>query len=175
MKHLDDETLVDALDGGPAAEHARACAPCGERLAQLQTALHTARSADVPEPPAFYWASLRRQIGHRIAAEPSPRPSLAPWAGLAAMAAAAALAVVLLRAPASGPGPAATASPVALPSWSALPEDDPALAVLGALDPTSEAVQAEACDDVSDCMEGLSDDESRQLVGLLREEMGGKL
>jgi hypothetical protein len=174
--HLDEGQLVEALDGGPAAEHARSCAACGERVGQLAEMLQAVRGADVPEPPAFYWASLRRQIGRRIEDEPAAARRFAPWAGLAAVAAAAGLAVVLLRAPGTTPRPAASAAPqVALPSWSALPDDDAHGALLGVLDPASPDLQAEACDDVTACVAGMSEEESQQLVGLLREEMGGQL
>jgi hypothetical protein len=176
VSHLDEAQLIEAMEGGPAAEHARSCAACGERVGQLAQMLQVVREADVPEPPPFYWASLRRQIGRRIEDEPAAGPRVAPWVGLAALAAAAGLAVVLLRAPGTTPGPQASAVPqVALPSWSALPDDDADGALLGVLDPASADLQAEACDDVSACVAGMSEEESQQLVGLLREEMGGKL
>ena len=172
MTHLDDEQVVDALDAGPASAHALACPACARRVQELRDALQVAGHADIPEPPPFFWASFRRQVGRRIEEETSRATRPRAWAAVAALASAAALAVVL-HVP-ELPPPAAAAT---LPSWSALPDDDPASDVLGILEPDAEIMREAGCGAVADCVAGLTDAESSALVALLRDELapGGKL
>jgi hypothetical protein len=168
-RHLTDQELMDVLDGalgGAAPRHAAACASCGERLAEAREGLALARAADVPEPPALYWQAFPRRVAARLeAAGPSPRR----WRGwliptfATAVALAAAVAIVPRHAPEAPPSPAH-----ALAAWSALPpaEADPGLPVLQAVasdpDPTLE------CGGLAECLADLSDEESQDLVQMLR-------
>ena len=161
--HLDDEQLIDALEGGSA--HAASCASCALRLGAIREGVELARSADVPEPPPFFWASFRRDVGRRIEGEGRPaRHWPVIFAGLAA---AAALTAVLVR-------PVTTVAPVPapLPSWSALPEEDPASDVIAGLEPDAELMTEAGCGDPAACVAGLTDAESAELVAQLREELG---
>lgn len=161
--HLDDGQLIDALDGG--SPHAEACGDCARRLADIREGAALAASAEVPEPPPFFWASFRRDVGRRIAAEPKPARL---WPRLAAgLAAAAALTAVLARAPQP-----VTPKPSPLPSWSALPEDDPASDVIAGLEPDAELMREGGCTDPAACVASLTDAESAELVAQLRDELG---
>jgi len=78
-----------------------------------------------------------------------------------------------------GLSPAPVPSPpmpiVALPAWSALPpaDEDPALPILEQVAPTVAAATPTAiCSDVSECVVGLTDDESRELADALRAQLG---
>jgi hypothetical protein len=69
--HVSEPTLLDVLEGGGAAsdrEHVAACSACAARLAEAAEGWSLALDAEVPEPPPFYWASLRRVVGRRIEA-----------------------------------------------------------------------------------------------------------
>ena len=182
MRHLSDEALMDALEGGergPSAEHLASCSGCAARLADARQGLDLTRAATVPDPPAAYWESFPRQVARRIDAPSSRRPWgfwLVP--GLAA-AAAAVLAVAFVVRPwsgsptSSGPLAAQTVSdrPLGtqpLPAWSPLPvsEEDPGLPVLQALGP--DVVAAVECGGLAECLADLSDEESEDLVRTLR-------
>jgi len=167
-RHLTDEDLMDVLDGargGSAARHVGLCASCAGRLAEAREGLALARAADVPEPPELYWQSFPRRVAARLQAAPSPRP----WRGwlvpafATAVALAAAVAIIPRRATEAPASPAHTLAP-----WSALPpaEADPGLPVLQAaasdLDPALE------CGGLAECLADLSEEESQDLVQMLR-------
>ena len=168
-RHLTDETLMDVLDGaqgGDAARHVALCASCAERLAVAREGLALARAAEVPEPPGLYWQSFPRRVAARLeAAGPAPRR----WRGwllptfATAVALAAAVAIVPRQAPEAPPSPART-----LAAWSALPppEADPGLPVLQAV--ASEVDPALECGGLAECLADLSDEESQDLVQMLR-------
>lgn len=92
MNHLSDNELVDALDGtlqaGPAV-HARDCAVCQDRLADLAHALASAREAAIPDPSPLFWDHLSARVRAAIADQPRPAqrwlawPVLVPFGGLA--------------------------------------------------------------------------------------------
>jgi hypothetical protein len=66
------------------------------------------------------------------------------------------------------------ALPTALPAWSPLPEgdEDPGLPILELVAPTvATAMPAAVCSDVSECVVGLTDDESRELADALRAQL----
>jgi hypothetical protein len=172
-EHLSDADLLDALEGGPggaSARHLAACSACAARLAEAREGLALARAASVPEPPAVYWQSFPRRVAeHLDAAGPQRRP----WGGWLwpAFATAAALVVAVLLVPRpvpEPPVPPATTPARALAAWSALPaaEKDPALPVLEALGPDLDP--ALDCGGVAECVAELSDEESQDLVRLLR-------
>ena len=175
MRHLSDESLMDALEGsgrGPAAEHLASCAECAGRLAAAREGIDLARAASVPEPPGLYWESFPRQVARRIDAAPVRR-AWGSWItrGLAGtVAVAAAIAIAMLARPEvprePSPGTATAARP--LPAWSPLPaaEEDPGLPVLQALGP--DLAPAVECGGVAECLADLSDEESQDLVRALR-------
>ena len=167
-RHLNDESLMDVLDGaqgGSAARHVALCASCAERLAEAREGLSLARAAEVPEPPALYWQSFPRRVAARLeAAGPSPRrwrwlvPTVATAVALAAV-----VAIVPRQVPEARPSPAHT-----LAAWSALPpaEADPGLPVLQAV--ASDLDPALECGGLAECLADLSDEESQDLVQMLR-------
>ncbi len=173
--HLNEIDIIDALDGAApasASAHLQGCGACRERLDDLTACLQLARSADVPEPPGMYWEAFRRQVGRRL---DTPAPS--PWRRfgfLGALAAAAVLVVAVVNRPVEPP--AAPLAPVAgIPAWTPLPpaDDDPGLAVLGAL-PVADNGAAEAqCVGLGDCLNSLSDDESAALAPALEAALKG--
>jgi hypothetical protein len=166
-RHLNDETLMDVLDGaqgGPAPRHVAECASCAARLAEAKGGLDLARAAGVPEPPALYWQSFPRRVAARLDSEEPPR-----WRGwllptfATAVALAAAVAILPRQAPEAPPSPART-----LAAWSALPppEADPGLPVLQALGPDLDP--ALECGGLAECLADLSDEESEDLLQMLR-------
>jgi hypothetical protein len=126
MRHLSDETLVDALDGradGSSREHLAQCETCAQKLAEAEAGLALAHRSEVPEPSPLYWSALRHNVGRRIAEEPRSASRLGWFVPVAA--AAALLAVAMGRSPAPAPPPAVSPRGVAaLPAWSALPPID---------------------------------------------------
>ena len=175
MRHLSDESLMDALEAsgrGPAAEHLATCAECAGRLAAAREGIDLARAATVPEPPGLYWESFPRQVARRIDATPVPRP-WGGWlpraaAGTVAVAAAIAIAVLARPEPPRDPSPERVAAARTLPAWSPLPaaEEDPGLPVLQALGP--DLAPALECSGMAECLADLSDEESQDLVQALR-------
>jgi hypothetical protein len=169
LDHLSDESLMDALDGAPggaAARHLAACAACAARLAEAREGLALALGASIPEPPALYWQFFPRQVAARLGAA---GPSRRPWRGWLwpALATATALVAAVLFVP--GPVPEPPPSPPrTLAAWSALPpaEQDPGLPALQALGPDLDP--ALECGGVAECVGELSDEESQDLVQLLR-------
>jgi hypothetical protein len=175
MRHLSDESLMDALEGagrGPASLHLASCMECAGRLAAAREGIDMARAATVPEPPGLYWESFPRQVARRIDATPVRRPwGLSIGRGLAGtVAVAAAIAIVMLARPQLPREPSPERATVAqtLPAWSPLPaaEEDPGLPVLQALG--SDLAPALECGGVAECLADLSDEETQDLVQALR-------
>jgi hypothetical protein len=180
-QHLTDDVLLDVLEGAADEEartHYAECTACARRVDEARDGLALLGEAEVPEPSPLYWASFRRQVGHRLS---SPAFRLARPALLAPLlAAAAAVAVALwgsfsVHAP-SGAGPGVAS---VLPAWSALPPldegegEDEALAVLRAVAPSAEEMAVGAsCQGAAACLVAeLSDEESAALVDALRQEL----
>jgi hypothetical protein len=183
--HLQEEALIDVLEGVAAPSvraHAAACAECGARLAGAASGLELARGAEVPEPSPLYWHSFRSQVGSRIEAEPVSRWKhvfASPW--LAAAAAVVAASAVLI--PRAIHTPAASSAPAAatvLPAWSPLPpaDEDPGLELLAAVVPGTTGLGPLAeCDGLGDCMAEaatLSEEDSARLTDALRRELGSQ-
>jgi hypothetical protein len=176
MAHLSDQELLELAltDAAPGRPHVAGCALCRERAESARDGLLLAASAGIPEPSPLYWESFRQQVGRRIAAEAAPRPRFALWGGgVLALAASLALVAAIV------PRPPSVATPVGvqsasgvLPAWSPLPpaEEDPGLEVLAAAVAPLPAESA-ACSGVADCVTDLSEQESRDLAALLRQEM----
>jgi hypothetical protein len=172
--HLEDDVLLDALEGTETDEaraHLAACAGCRGRLDEARGGLALAADAVVPEPSPLYWASFRRQVERRLE---SPlhrllRPSL-----LAPLLAAAAAVVVAIWAPRPGLAPPGGAPAAVLPAWSVLPaaEEDEALMVLGAVMSAGDEVPvAASCTGAACIMADMSDEESAALADALRREL----
>jgi len=169
---------MDVVEGTAAERvlgHVTHCDRCRTRADEVRAALGSARQASVPEPAPAYWDVLRRRIALGLGAEPTARRPFGRLWTAAAVTAAAVVALVAVVPGARAPRPAATASPVAvLPAWSALPpaEDDAGLAILEHVAPTAiAAAPALECEDVAECVAGLTDDESRALAEALRAQL----
>jgi hypothetical protein len=162
--HLDDDVLLDVMEGraeAEAARHARECAACAARVAEAREGLAFAAAAEVPAPSPLYWSAMRARIaaGLDAPARRAPARLFAP-----ALFAAAAMVAAALYLPSMSPL-APRPSPVALSS----PELEP---VAMAEAPLSIEELAE-CSDVAECVVALSDDESRALAAALRAELAG--
>jgi hypothetical protein len=171
-EHVRDDELMDAVEGAAAPtvrQHVQACAVCRERVEQAAAGLDLARAADVPEPSPLYWDAFRKQVGRRVG---HSRRSGIAWLPALAAAAIAALAIGWLR-----PAPPSTVTPSPLPAWSAsLPpvEEDAGLAQLGTLAVgTTDEWAAVGCRGLSDCLSGLSEEETRALADVLSQELEG--
>ena len=165
-RHLTDERLMDLVDGArerEAERHAAECADCAARLAEAREGLALARTAEVPEPAGLYWQSFRKKVADRVgSAASSPR-----WRGwlvpvfAATVALAAVVSLLPRQAPEAPPSPALTLAP-----WSPLPAADTDLPVLQALGPDLDP--ALDCGGLAECLADLSDEESQDLVRMLR-------
>jgi hypothetical protein len=167
--HLSREALLDLALGETLAEgeaHLESCAHCREQLEGAREGLQLARRDEVPEPAPFYWESLRRSVGRRIAEEPaaSVRGGRGWLLSLAAALVAAVFAVshVATR---RGPVPSPLVSP-----WSALPSerDDPGLLVLeGVVRADGDPLSWEEGRGLAPFLAGLSEADSGALIEAL--------
>jgi hypothetical protein len=173
--HVSDAALMDVLEGVAAdrvRDHVAACERCRARVADARTALDWTAQATLPEPVPSYWDVFRRRVAQALVEVPAARSRRPLWA--AAALAGAAMVAVLMVGPAPGPVSPPVTPAVALPAWSALPpaDEDPSLPILEQVAPTVAATTPAAlCSDVSECVVGLTDDESRDLVDALRAQL----
>lgn len=174
--HVSDAALMDAVEGaaGERVErHLAGCARCRTRVEEARTALGWTAPATVPEPIASYWDVFRRRVAHALVEAPATRSRRPLWAA-ATVAGAAVIAVVLVVGPSPVPvAPLASALPT-LPAWSPLPpaDEDPALPILELVAPVVAAAAPTAeCSDVSECVVGLTDEESGALADALRAQL----
>ncbi|HUL73028.1 MAG TPA: hypothetical protein VLT86_07995 [Vicinamibacterales bacterium] len=186
--HLSSDHLVDAAEGALAADratHLEHCESCRARVAELRAALDDAALSAVPEPSPLFWDHLSRRVREATAGEATPRP-LAWWHGLwqplialGAVAGAAAL-VVLLR----GTGPAETHAPattnvVAGSGVEPAASDDASVDVVSAVagdlsfDELRSADLVPSRSVVDLAVSQLNEDQQRELMRLMREELGG--
>jgi hypothetical protein len=173
--HLGERTLLDVVEGRAdvhAERHVRECAACRARVDEARAGLELGRQADVPEPSPLYWESFRRQVGRRLDAQRSPR-RFGPLPALGGLAALAAVVYGLLIVP---PRPTDTARDAALPAWRPLPaaSDDLGAVVIEALAPTEDDLALVSACRGLECLEGLSDDETRAVAEALRAELAGE-
>ena len=172
--HLSDAVLMDLVEGagGERAErHVAACASCRTRVDEARTALGWTAAATVPEPIPSYWGVMRRRVAQALVEAPATRSRRPLWA---AAAAAAGLIAVVVLGPAKAPAPPPAMPAASLPAWSPLPpaDQDPALPMLEFVAPTvAAATPAAFCSDVSECVVGLSDEESGELADALRAQL----
>jgi hypothetical protein len=179
--HLSDATVIDVIEGtaeARARSHAAGCERCRVRVQEAREAWGWIEHAAVPEPVPSYWDVSRRRVGLALEA-PAPQARRPFWAAAAAAGAAVIALVTLVpaRVPVASPA-VAPASGRALPAWSALPpaDEDPGLPVLEEAAPlAAAAVPGVECSDLSECVVGLTDDESRALADVLRQELRPEL
>jgi len=173
--HVSDAALMDVVEG--AAEegtdrHVSQCARCRARVDEARAALGFATAAAVPEPISSYWDVQRRRVARALVEAPRARSRRPLWAA-AALAGAAVVAVVTVG-PAKDPATVRATPMPALPAWSALPpaDEDAALPLLEEVAPiVAVAMPAVECSDVSECVVGLTDEESRELTEALRAQL----
>ena len=178
--HVADDRLMDVLEGvGTPADraHASRCEACRARLAEAGDALAAITNAPVPEPSPLYWESLRSAIARRQDEAPAParRGLLAP-ALLAAAAVLASLSVLPVSQAPVAPALQTVVPPpqTVVAAWTALPgqDEDTGFQVLQGLEASpSDIAGAGACVAVDACVAELSDEESRALADLLRDEI----
>ena len=173
--HVSDAALMDVVEGAGgerAQRHVVECARCRARVDEARTALGWTAGATVPEPIPSYWDVMRRRVALALVEVPSARSRRPLWA--AAAVAGAAVIAFLTVGPAKDSVPAHATPSAALPAWSPLPDadDDPALPILELVAPTvATAMPAAVCSDVSECVVGLTDDESQELADALRAQL----
>ena len=173
--HVSDAALMDVVEGAAgerAAQHVAQCAQCRARVDEARAALGFAAAAAVPEPIPSYWDVQRRRVARALVEAPAARSRRPLWA--AAAVAGAAVIAVLTVGPTKVPVPVRATPSAALPAWSPLPaaDEDPALPILEVVAPTvATAMPAALCSDVSECVAGLTDDESRELADALRAQL----
>jgi hypothetical protein len=171
--HLKADRLLDALFGqaDPKANaHLLECEECRRLLEEAREGLALAPKAVVPEPGPHYFSAFRKHVSGKIASGRTFRWSMGP-----ALAAAAVVVVALgvfVR-----PVPRPRAAEAHLAAWTTpLPpaDQDTGLALIQALAPASEdLVPVSGCVSVSDCVLGLSDDESGALLERMKTDMTG--
>ena len=173
--HVSDAALMDVLEGAAGDRvraHVAACEQCRARVDDARTALGWTAQATVPEPIPSYWDVFRRRVAHALVDVPATRSRRPLWA--AAAVAGAAMIAVLTVGPTHAPVPPHATPAAPLPAWSALPpaDEDPALPILERIAPTVvAATPAAECADVSECVAGLTDEESRDLADALRDQL----
>lgn len=171
--HLSDESLLDLAEGrGSEADraHAAVCATCSGHVSQTAETLAVARSADVPEPPPFYWPALGRAVSRGLGRQPRRLPA---WSWLLPLAAATAGIVIALAPGRTAVSPVpAPATAATLPAWSALPpvEEDVGAAMLEAVAVDGESGIAALDEGRSPdaFVAGLSEEEAQSLADRLR-------
>jgi hypothetical protein len=174
--HVSDAALMDVVEGAAgerAEQHVARCAGCRARVDEARAALGFAAAAAVPEPIPAYWDVMRRRVGHALVEAPAARPRRPLWAA-AAVAGAIVIAFLTVGPAKKDPVSAQAPKVAALPAWSPLPEadEDPSLPILELVAPTVAAAMPSAlCPDLSECVVGLTDDESQELADALRAQL----
>ncbi len=162
--HLEDDVLLDVIEGSASAEamrHARECRECAEKVADARAGFSLASAADAPDPSPLFWEHFKRRVASRIDAERPGRRAgrfLAP-----ALLATAATVAVLSFVP--RPQAPVAVSPAPLVAASAMPGGEEALDAIAA------SVDDLGCQDVAGCIASLTDEESRALAEALRAEL----
>ena len=166
--HLDDDVLLDVIEGAASFEavrHAGDCAECGRRVAEAREGLALAVGAEAPEPSPLYWDAFRRRVAAGIDADTRPARRFGGFLAPALLATAATVAVLsfIPRDPATR-----VASPAPVGVASALPVgEDPAVEAVAS------SIEDLGCRDVDACVAGLTDEESRALADALRADLAG--
>ena len=164
MRHLEDDVLVDVMEGratGEASHHARECADCAARVAEAREAWSLAESAEAPSPSPRYWTAMRSRIAASLDAQ--PRRARSGFFAPALFAAAAMIAAALFLP--TGSPLATRPAPVAVSS--------PELETIAVADAPITVDELAECPDVAQCVVSLSEDESDALADALRAELAG--
>jgi len=164
--HVEDDALLDVLDGTASPEatrHAQDCGECARRLADARAGLALAVAAEAPEPSPLYWDAFRGRVAAAIDAEPDSRRQFGRFFAPALLAAAATVAVVSFSPRDRAP---IVAAPAPVAASSAMPAVDDA-----GVDAVAAAVEDLGCSDVAACVASLTDEESRALAEALRAEL----
>jgi hypothetical protein len=176
-RHLREEALLDALEGGldpSAQEHLASCATCAAALAEASEGLRLAGRSLVPERPEGYWQGFDRRLRDRV--EAGARGEML-WGWLRpSWIAAAAVVAALSVTPQRGALVGDRVAPV-LPAWSALPsvEEDSGLAILEAFSSESDGViepEIAMCGQTAECLAGLTDEENDAVAKAFGEAAG---
>ena len=162
--HLEDDVLMDVLEGqasAAAASHVAECAACAARVEEARAALADVAADEVPEPSPVFWTSFRARVRDGIGAGRPASRRWRPFVAPAFLAAAATVAAVSLM-PVS---PSVEVAPVPVATLATAALED--LAVEAAAAPEDLV----ACPDVAACVVSLTDDESHALAEALRAEL----
>jgi hypothetical protein len=189
MTHLTADQIVEAAEGTVAssiADHLEHCAQCREHVALMTSVIGDVEgTSGVPEPSPLFWDHLSRRV--REATDREPVPMAATWwAGLfrplvAAAAIAATIAIVVLvrgQYP-SVPGQTASVPAAVQTVASDAPADDVAADVMSAVagdlsfDELRDANLVPSRAAVDQAVSKLNQDQQRELMRLVREEMSG--
>ena len=191
-RHLSSREIVEAVESGlgPRRQrHLDACVRCQEQLRGFEASLEAIRTSDdVPEPPPFFWESLRERVRTATDGERIPARGWSFWSWRSvAVALPALVAIVLLVAYGTGPGGGPNVPPAPDPprvvlepagALPAVPPDQPAwedVAALAADVPADawELAQPTAAEAAGAILEALTAEERTELARLLREAIGG--
>ena len=184
--HLTPEQFVDALDR-PLSEdrkaHLAVCGACADELAEMRRVIADVGVAgDVPEPSPLFWDHFSERVREAVDAVPEPLPWWrAGWRPVLAFAGV--LGVVVIAA-VLRPGPARSVSPLpdaAVPATiSAGAESDAMWDMIATLAPevpvdqAFEAGLAPSSGTADAAIASLSEAQRRELVRLLKAEMGAE-
>ena len=165
--HLEDDVLMDVVEGtasADAARHAGDCPQCAARIADARAGMALAVGAAAPDPSPLFWDTFRRRVASDIEAEPRLRSRrfggfLAP--ALLATAATVGVLSFLPRDPAPRAVPPA---PVVVAS--AVPQ-----AAESDAETLAASIDDLGCQDVDACVASLSEEESLALVEALRADL----
>src|SRR5687768_735001 len=94
--HLEDDVLLDLVEGTASAEaarHAAGCESCTRRAADARAGLAMASGAEAPEPSPLFWDAFRARVASQIDA-PEARRGYGGFVLPAFLATAAVVAVV---------------------------------------------------------------------------------
>lgn len=166
-RHLEDDVLLDVMEGtasADAARHGRECSQCAARIADARAGMTLAANAEAPDPSPRFWDTFRRKVASDVEAAPPLRARrfggfLAP-----ALLATAATVAVLSFLPRDRAPLAVSPAPVAVSS--AVPQiaESDAETLAASIDDL-------ACQDVDACVASLSEEESLALVEALRADL----
>jgi hypothetical protein len=195
MKHLSDQQLLELLDErGSDAAHLQSCAACREKLETLRQVMKDLRDDQVPEPSPLFWQHLSERVRQAIDDEPGlgESPSVSWWTQQGwrwALGGVAVLVIATLAVVTNTRGPhtdlvtdRATASSTSLTgevpddlNWTP-PVDDSWTMVAGMaedldLESAAEAGLMVRPGSVDQAVLGLSDEEQRELAGIIQAEL----
>ena len=182
MKHLSPAQLADVAEGGvsaAAATHLRDCDACRTAVLDLQATLGDVAATGAAEPSPLFWQHFARRVRAATAGAsvPPPRWRWRPVALAAGLAAAVALAVVLRqdRPSVSSAAPPEAAATVALDTAGL---DDGMVDVMSEVSGRLSFDEARAANLVPSrtaialAVDRLNADQTRELLRLVREELG---